>query len=172
MIRVDLDDPLWVPLSALPRLCPVGLHVADAWCDRALVVRAHDEEIEVLPFDGRTARHATRTGWHLHFGDAATRDRAVRWLGRRYRLGEGSTAPMWLQRSDFGPRWLIKGARGATRIFTGAVPTHVDDGDRRAHWIEVPDLALLQRSDDRLPDGSRRVDAEALAAVCWHVGAS
>lgn len=157
---VTTPDPLWVPIEALPRLPLVEAHVhRGSLCGLVCAVES-DHLIVAIP-DSMGLCEMPRDGWQLYFGDASTRDRAARWLAQQHRMPLRSTAPMWVQLGGLvGSRarwWDLYGAEGSAKAFTGD---------------EIPALdALAPTNDERLADGSRRVDAEALAIVCRHVGA-
>lgn len=83
--------------------------------------------------------------------DARTRDALARWAAERVGLWFGSTAPTWwAAESD----WWLSAHRS----------------DREWRRGEVPALGDLSARDHRcLPDGSRWVDAAALAEVVRHL---
>ena len=90
----------------------------------------------------------------IDLSDAATRDRCLRWLAGRVVLEVGCGAPGWVD--SFGGWWVL---------FIHDDDLYVISGDN------YPAIADLDPTDDtRLPDGSRLVDALALAAVLRHVG--
>lgn len=128
----------------------------------------------VLP-DGR--RYAYGIGLpvegvaYLDFSDAATRDRAVRWLGSRT-LGEdkpSTTAPRWgvISNDRFSAVTLVCLRRGR-RTFCSKNLYVLEGIDTEV----IPALADVDLySLDELPDGSFLADALALVVVCRHVGA-
>lgn len=85
--------------------------------------------------------------------DATGRDHAAKCLGRAG--GDGDPLAAWMIRPLSGHRWSLGVATStylAGRIWALDCPIDLDPND-----------------DTRLPDGSRRVDAEALRLVMLHV---
>jgi len=112
----------------------------------------------------------------LDFSRAEVRDRVARVLSA-LAGAPGALAPWWMGRDTFtrGPldfvltrpgSWHDRDDTGCTidAWVRGRAPMHAHE--RACLVVEVPALADLDPSDDtRLPDGSRLVDALALAAV-------
>ncbi len=164
------DARLLIPLAELPGLDPVGLVVHSrsygelmclGWC-----YDAPDRNIRVVRNAGPWPRGwGLVSAWHgeyaLDLSDAATRDRCLRWLAGRVELPKGCGAPTWKWHSALRC-WLLSDGDGHCHTFA-----------RDWLYVEhhVPTLADLDPTDDtRLSDGSRLVDALALAAVLRHVG--
>jgi hypothetical protein len=93
----------------------------------------------------------------VDLADAATRDRVARWLAARVGLNTSGRCPWWFTLAPVAsrPGWgLAYGPHGSYETFGPGRET------------EVPALVGLNGADDRrLPDGSRYVDALALALV-------
>ena len=160
-----MSADLRVALSDLPGFDPVGLRVLDPNGELGSYVATYADEVHVM-LDGR----ANATGGlvldedvDLDLSDAATRDRLARWLAARVGLEVGCTAPRWFWHVAMRCWVLGHGRLESSRSFSfdGRVTDH-----------EVPPLSDLDGADDdtRLPDGSRLVDAVALARVAVHVG--
>lgn len=134
------DARLLIPLAELPGLDPVGLFLRDG------------DRVGLCFCDDVTA--PGRNDVTLDLADAATRDRCLRWLAGRVGLDTRGRCPWWWATTTVG--WgLGYGARGRWEAFGAA-----------GAWNEVPALADLDPTDDtRIRDGSRLVDALALAAV-------
>jgi hypothetical protein len=179
------DPRLFIRLSELRGIDALGLSAYQPADDRW----AHNTSIGVVIGPPLTdpAFHGDRTGrltarshpdddeaalaewwWDdrmsVSLADAVTRDRCLRWLAEREGLVVGCGAPMWESHVDHG--WGVKSTDGwhlSTSLW--------DDGagyDAPA-WLASA-LQVDPRDDTRLPDGSRLVDALALAAVLRQVG--
>lgn len=165
MADLTPDDlaALRVPLASLPGFDVVGLDLTrpvllvgapTPWA-RLLwpCVRQPDGGLGL--WDGDVVQPIDPANWSVDLSDAATRDRCARYLAQRVGVGVGSTAPNWGP-DTFRPRrwWLVGPDDGYI--------WHGDGGDEDF----VRALADLDPTDDRrLSDGSRWVDAAALAAV-------
>jgi hypothetical protein len=107
----------------------------------------------------------------LGLSRASTRDRVARWVAGRVGLECGATAPGWEGRSAWEVSGWCLDCRPGSRLFVPPNTVH-----RRPNWsqtsrrVAVPALAALSPDPARLPDGCRRVDAEALAVVARFVG--
>jgi hypothetical protein len=147
---------LRVSLDLLPEFDPVGLHIWDEEYERHVLVTEAHETILDLHLRQEDAFRIQRREARLDLADASTRDRVARWLGGRHGLRGGCVAPSWVNRThDF----MLGGAVMFRRKRNG----HVS--------IVVPELVATALPDLRdLPDGSRYVDALALALVAVHVG--
>ena len=166
------DPRLLIRLSELPGLDPVGLWVYNrAGAPQGLCADAYGPTVVA---DGRCSILPGRGVEHLSLADAATRDRCLRWLAGRVELDVGCGAPSWAAAWVPSPPWkhrlpphrhwvLTMYARG-----NGLAGPSLTFGPGTTG---VPALADLDPTDDtRLPDGSRLVDALALAAVLRQVG--
>lgn len=175
---------LMVALSEVPGLDPVGLRVtrdrpmfgtvlgvdADGtvWCSTWSEGGRFGAEGRIFAFSPGTAR--------VYLADSATRDRAARWLAGILRpdVDGGFPACVIPGRSSFGansrtPTWGL----AVSSLQDGPLWRSFDDqplpnGKRLSQDALFAGLDLLD--DTRLPDGSRLVDALALAAVCRAVG--
>lgn len=162
---------LRVPLASLPGLDPVGLVVATWTGYHRNDPEPSGRELFALwsPNDGAPLVVERGVGLRRRYrveadlSDRSTRNRVAEWLAGRVGLEVGSTAPVWVGYID---GWRLLGTehtQGNLRLFTW------DTGGTRT--ATVPALADLHPVDDRrLPDGSRFVDAWALALVAVHVG--
>lgn len=104
--------------------------------------------------------------WAVDLSDGATRDRCARWLAGRVGLGVGSTAPRWepVWTPATDRAWYLGGRGGTIDWFAG--PSYPLTHTTSRAPVPVSALDDLDPSDDRrIPDGSRWVDAAALAAV-------
>jgi hypothetical protein len=153
---------LRIELSALPGFDPVGLDVERSCCGHVIGD----------PYAGPPECCGDPDEW-VSFIDASTRDRVARWLAGRVGLTVGSTAPGWWHQEAV---WVLAvrragGVKGGSsaRTFSGSPRWAASaDGGKRRH---VPTLGDLDPSDPRLlPDGSRYVNALALARVAVTVG--
>lgn len=176
-----------LPLSAAPGLDPVGLfvHAEDADGDphpagyhvgRKPFARRLSSFGDLSAFDWADAvidEHGglVRVGWlqepSVSLADAATRDRLERWEPLRtflHALPEQRVVFLHFRRSAIDRYASAAVFRCLDFLAAGYV-------DRWVRPDAVPALDALDPSDDaRLPDGSRLVDALALAAVARHVG--
>lgn len=170
------DPRLLVPLAKLPGLDPVGLPVRG---------RGMDSTTDPLGWavgptltqtqTGRNGRLVARPSaesdgiafgnweWddtlYLDLSDAATRDRCLRWLAGRVGLEVGCGAPRWAPWPDQMASWELD----STITWDPMAPVEGREGKA---FRGCPALVDLDPTDDtRLPDGSRLVDALALAAV-------
>lgn len=156
---------LRVPLSALPGFDPVGLRcstassgdghwlcVADGWLTDANPRVSRNETTRV--YDG------PMSGVVLDLSDSATRDRVARWVAARVGLEVGCTAPGW--------GWVDNDPTNAMRdvLARGWVL-----GSAFFVWGGCGTSDLDPTDDTCLPDGSRVVDAVALARVAVYLGA-
>lgn len=172
-----------VSLTALPGFDPVGLRVLvqtpddDRWhvgmrfdptdfgrrpIPVWVVLIAAFEGVEPSRF---IMGQASVLDVRLDLADSATRDRAIRWLAAKADgIYVGSGPPMWR------PSGKVRQWRGERMLQSWAVYGSTR-GECRFSGNEIPALTDLDRADDtRLPDGSRRVDAHALALVAVHLG--
>ncbi len=116
-----------------------------------------------IAIDGGPVIITPTTDLALNLSRAECRDRVARWVA-------GRVSPP--QRVTEGVRWRQIGtvADRAAWSLTSDGGDQTQFGAERG-WIRVPALAALSPSDPaRLPDGCRRVDAEALAVVARFVG--
>lgn len=167
------DPRLLVKLSELPGIDPAGL--IGRRFGPYLTTGQFEEVVYVVRWSGLGASdecdvvrmgalYRCVSGLSIDLSDAATRDRCLRWLAGRMGLAVGCGAPMWEAHVDHG--WGPKSTDGwhlSTSMW--------EDGaeyDAPA-WLASA-LGIDPRDDTRLPDGSRIVDALALAAVLRHVG--
>lgn len=145
MIPAFDTSRLRVPLSELPGIAPEGESCLLATSQG--VIRCTLDQAPVS----------------IDFAEPATRDRAARWLLATVGGRPQCTAPPWTW-SDGGTWRLHGGAMFWPRPPRGPAPI----GDT---WITVSELQQLDVRDGRvLPDGSRYVEALALALVCAYVG--
>lgn len=160
-----MDSRLLLPLSVLAGMDVEGLHVHNERDGLSGVIVETEMGLRVYcSTEGDGDLHdLDNDEWRPSLDVSATRDRAARWLARRVGLECGSTAPEWRAAREPKPRgWILAG--GAWFVF-GPGRSLID--------LEVPALAELDPADNTLlPDGSRLVDALALAAVCRAVGAA
>ena len=166
-----MSDPRFiVPVEGMPGFNALGLIVA-AWtgynradpttAERALFV-GRSERFE-QPLVLTRGRIELRERVALDFADTATRDRAARWLGARRSLVASSTAGRW-------ECWVHRGRLWALAVETGKA-TYRGVTMASFDTSNVPELAALDPHDEaKLPDGSRVVDALALATVCRSLG--
>ena len=156
-----------VRLADLPGFDATGLLLRDAKGDEeGIVVYDDGRDVLVHPEDGDDEpRYWTRDqegdldeeGPCVSTTDASTRDRLARWVAGRVKLPVGSTAPDWACRFT-SPHWTLAGPQRG-------------NGGSEAMCTFHQGLADLDPNDPRLlPDGSRRVDAVALAEVARHLG--
>lgn len=180
----DPDDlsRLRLRLAELPGFDPVGLRVTredglagTAVGDGFVVIRA--PSMAFWQSGDPWAPWAT----FVTTADASTRDRVARWVAGRLGKDVGPSGPCWgaVSNGYEGGGWalLSRLGRGMSifmdpdRLPLAALPPLVPGGE--SVWVGVPALATLDPRDDRLlPDGSRWVDAAALAEVARHVGVS
>lgn len=162
---------LMVALSEVPELDPVGLAVyvpGGGWSSPGEPLGSLAVGYGRFPSDeGGPDRPGVRVSGgtmllervHVSLADSATRDRIERWD----RLRDFVCA-------EAGQRVLYRGV--SERL--GSVEASFLLLDHRGPvttWVRLPALAEIDPHDDtRLPDGSRLVDALALAAVCRAVG--
>lgn len=168
-----MSDPRFlVPVEDMPGVNALGLFVA-AWTgyncadpttsERALLVGRSErfDKPLVVAQEGIHLRERVA----LDFADPATRDRAARWLGRRRSLVSTSTSGRW-------ECWVHRGRFWALAVETGKA-TYRGVTMASFDTSNVPTLAALDPHDEaKLPDGSRVVDALALATVCRSLGAA
>ena len=99
---------------------------------------------------------------YVSTADARTRDALARWVAERVNVSIGCTiAPgfyWWDHDLSEGeePAWILQSIEPEARGYHG--------------WTRARVLGLDPTDDRLLPDGSRWVDAAALAAVVRHVG--
>lgn len=101
----------------------------------------------------------------LDLTDATGRAHAAWWLAGTFagEMKRQSALSVWRHREGAGRAWRLEGAAGSERRFLARYTGCSFD-------VVVLTLSDLDPSDDtRLPDGSRRVDAEALRRVVLHV---
>lgn len=167
-----MTDPyLLVPLSDMPGLSPVGLNVyltgINSCCGIFIdfrdsgecgIVECADDGVGVFPL----------ADVRLDLSDATTRDRCLRWLAGRVGLEVAGRCPWWFA--------LQPVTSSSSRALHHGWGLAYSAGSQ--YWsfgvgriTECPALSSLDSRDDtRLPDGSRLVDALALAVVVHHVG--
>lgn len=170
------DDALRIAFAELPGFGDVatGLPVRIAWAGthlRGLYLGAtpgsHVGPYAVLVDDG----YVGIAGWDglsVNLADAATRDRVARWCAARLGWPAQTSAPTWMRTLDLDDSagWCLVGADDRAEVFLAC-------GDvRLPNERALPGLAALDRDDARtLPDGTRWVDAAALAVAARHLGA-
>lgn len=146
---------------------PIGLYVRTIDLEGEGTLVGHSQERAVY-VDDEGDRWAPLAELTVSTAEAATRDRLVRWIRSRLLSGPGgSTAPGWGPAKGAGknPVWSLS-VNGGAVVFS-AVPNghHTPRAPRHV----VPALADLDPWDPRaLPDGSRLIDAIALAVVVRH----
>lgn len=102
--------------------------------------------------------------------DARTRDALARWVAGRVGLSPSATAPSWHPDNYEAPSWRLSAWYTEAAWFRAPYSANFRGMPILGEYI-VPALAALDARDARrLPDGSRLVDALALAAVAVHVG--
>lgn len=165
----DLTLPGTIP-GLLRRCSPVAIMrdggkvsafgvVVDQPSDRVTwvrVLRDHDDE-GPSPWD--------RDCVALDLTDATGRAHAAWWLAGTFagEMERQSALSVWRHREGAGRAWRLEGAAGSERRFLARYTGCSFD-------VVVLTLSDLDPNDDtRLPDGSRRVDAEALRRVVLHV---
>lgn len=170
---------LRVPLAALEGLDPLGLRPYKRGSDAVYEMVVGRWESKLYLSMPALARSEVVDGAdvELSTADARTRDALARWVAGRCGMQLGATAPVlrvgeltaggcFVELSSYIPlgegrittrsrRWL---ARNPGHLFT---PEEA-----------LPELFVFEEGHDPrlLPDGSRWVDAAALAAVARHVG--
>jgi hypothetical protein len=152
-LRVRLDD--------LPGFDPVGLrvfHSRTSYVDSLCITAG----IGVVPRERGLVLLDLPATVCLDLSDASTRDRVARWMAGRavQPFPLGSTAPevRLTDAMDGRPLLRLVGAGRQAAVFTS---------------VALDGIADLDPKDPRLlPDGSRWVDAAALAEVARHVGVS
>lgn len=166
------DPRLLVPLADLDGFDPVGLYVlirTPGASDRRTlmgdyspnVCHVHERGVGVtvwLDLDETECPSIL-----LDFSNASTRDRYLRWLADEVGLKLGSGAPMWESHYDSG--WSDKSTDGwhlSTSMW--------EDGNEydAPVWLASM-LGLDPRDNSLLPDGSKLVDAIALAESRRHL---
>lgn len=163
MIAAKEMAQLRVRLADLPGFDPEGLRV-EYESERILCVGLFDGAV-LLDDEGPDGERlaALPEQCEVSTADARTRDALARWLAERVHTVQGqpfrvgSTAPAWAPVTAVGGFTVSDGWS-----LIAASTAYFDRG------VYAPDL---DSGDDRLlPDGSRWVDAAALAAVARHVG--
>lgn len=159
---------LRVPLPSLPGLDPVGLvvwHAVDQTFESGLCFENESRTagrwlaLNIRVRGGKGTSYFRAENGIVDLADAATRDRVARWVADRVEFEVGSTAPGWgFVDTDWGfdmRGWLMGWRRQGEPVW----------------WPADGFLAGADPNDDRLlPDGSKFVDALALARVAVHVG--
>jgi len=158
---------LRIPLTALPGLDATGL---SAWAadERWLVAGDGGHKgVDLIGWGLSDVAPMPRAIVALDLADASTRDRVARWAARRVGLEVGSTAPAWFH---CGYSVWALAAHLVSRRFS---PTRLPESAPQVVGVnhQLPSLWSVDPTDDtRLPDGSRLVDAVALARVAVHLG--
>lgn len=178
LTRGDLAA-LTLPLAHLPGFDPAGLRVWEARTThsefngerRWISVGFTDPTTVGIAVDAQPLRDVPVRRVRLTTIDSATRDRIARWMADQIGDGSACTAPDWLPTE----RWSSPGvgayqkAGGYWSLNTRRRFAHFSADGRVGTF--VPGLAALDPHDGRtLPDGSRWVDAAALAVVARHLG--
>jgi hypothetical protein len=156
---------LRVPLAVLPGFDPIGLFVANGADDEGYLVLFRDETT-ILAHNCGTDEYPwwwsldEEPGPEVSLTHASTRDRVARWVAGRsvQPFPLGSTAPevRLTDAMDGRPLLRLVGAGRQAAVFTS---------------VALYGIADLDPQDPRLlPDGSKWVDAAALAAVARQVG--
>jgi hypothetical protein len=181
--EVEMSDLVRLRLADLSGFDPVGLWVANKDEPEGFLVLFQDETT-VLVHSGGSEDYpwwwtkAEEDGPTITMLHASTRDRVARWVAGRVGKDVGPSGPCWgaVANSYEGGGWALLGKLGhglsifmdPDRLPLAALPPLVPTGE--SVWNGVPALAALNPNDGRrLPDGSRWVDAAALAAVARHV---
>lgn len=169
-----IDPRLLIPLSALPGLDPVGLRDEDG----RLILSGVGDAAGQVPTLISVAEHHGSVLWRrvsIGLGDPATRDRVLRWLAARVGLPVGCGAPAWWRWTPDGGGWALADGtpfgvdRAVVYPWRADAIAVTDVGEQR--WVTGTGVSNLDPTDDtRLTDGSRLVDALALAAVLRQVG--
>lgn len=172
MIAASEMLALRVPLAALDGLDPLGLRPYKRGSDAvyALTVLVRAAEAHIWKSDLARAEVVDVADVELSTADERTRDALARWLAERVGMSPASTAPAW-HIGDPAPRtWDLRWWYTEFVTFHATRPSSYR-GTKVSNEHEVPALGDLNAADPRrLPDGSRWVDAAALAAVARHVG--
>lgn len=147
VVRQRFDPQLLIPLTVLDGMDLVGLRVVNrssAYDKYIVVARVSGERVVLANHDSVEPELARE--WLVYLGDAATRDRCLRWLAARVGLNPQSGAGWWSHYSS--------------RSRVGWELAHPDE---REHVFDL----VLTASEllARLPDGSLLVDAIALGRV-------
>lgn len=161
MIAAEEMERLRVRLADLPGFDPVGLVVQYEGDERLLCVGQFDGGV-LLDDEGPDGEQlaALPEQCEVSTADARTRDALARWVAGRIGRSVGSIAPGWVMHRQ---RWELSTDGDDTNTYFGV--------DWERPDVVVPTLGDLDPRDPRLlPDGSRWVDAAALAAVARHVG--
>lgn len=168
-----MNNDLLVPITALRRMPLQGLLVIrtdgghrwgglvyDASGDERLVVATSET------FGGARPGEWPREGWSLDFGESATRDRAARWLAWVCGVADGSSiAPDWIATRRYNVN--SRPAGGSWALYADRIRHFAATERMLDEKTAVPELAGIDPHDgQRIADGSRRVDAAALAVVC------
>ena len=153
MIAPDEIVRLRLRVAGLPGLDVVGLFayfLGDEEDERHLITDETVVELQRV-FRSHGGPWQSEEDLFVSTADARTRDALARWVAERVGLWFGSTAPTWwAAESD----WWLSAHRS----------------DREWRKGEVPALGDLSARDHRcLADGSRWVDAAALAEVVRHL---
>lgn len=163
-----MNADLRVRLNQLPGFDPVGLRLY-RWSDGLYLGVVIETPAEM---SGYATAHAGRIelGWlggcAVDLSGASTRDRVARWLAWRLGIPIGCTAPEWATDIE---GWSMFAGESPERA--GMACWDLDGRGAGAAGGKVEGLAGLDpTADTRLPDGSRLVDAVALARVAVHVG--
>jgi hypothetical protein len=139
---------LRTPLERVPGFDPTELVVwyADLFFQIIDDNGSENHFIAFSPDRGNLVRLARKDA-ELRLEDGATRDKLSRFLGKLLGLASGSTAPEWRYNANSDGWWLT--FDGVGHYFPRAYFPGLDPWD-----------------DTRLLDGSRQVDAQALALLC------
>ena len=183
MISEREMERLRVRLADLSGFDPEGLWLVDAAGQHEHIV-LHADERDVLVHSGdsddypwwwtKDQADAPLTDPaaepYLSTADARTRDALARWVAERVRMSPASTAPAWHVGDPAPQTWNLRWWYTEFVTFHAPRPSSYK-GTKVSNEHEVPALGDLDAADPRrLPDGSRWVDAAALAAVCgWCV---
>lgn len=168
-------ERLRVRLADLPGFDPVPLF--------AYLLGDDEEEAWVVVGDGSTrgvkyailwsgsTRDVPLSDVWVSTADARTRDALARWVAGRVGMSPASTAPAWHVGDPAPGTWNLRWWYTEFVTFHAPRPSSYR-GTKVSSEHEVSALGGLDSADPRrLPDGSRWVDAAALAAVCgWCVG--
>lgn len=170
-----MNADLLLRLDRVRGLDPVGLAITadearySGVCVRVFGTPANDPRVSstrssctmsVYPRGGGHCAALPPSEVSVSLADSAARDRVARWVAERVGMPCDPVAGFW--RFVLGA-WRLTGSDGAIEF--GAA-----DPEAEGRFVVHALSALDPHDDTRLPDGSRLVDALALAAVARHVG--
>jgi hypothetical protein len=171
---------LLVAASGFPRLdlvglrlwwrCPDGRGGFSQPAKHVCVSSAMGPSVPLM-ISGPDVRFPLRAEVQLDFEDADTRDRVARWMAGLEGAFCESTAPRW-HWSTVDDAWWLEALESDGALNSWGYNHRGVVCTRGTKVIEaVPALFSVDpRDEERLPDGSRQVDALALAITAVHLG--